>query len=454
MADANRTFNAGLLDVRSPVGHLSVFHAIASHPDPAAPLIVWMNGGPGASSLMGFFTELGPYLLNLRSVPKAAGHDDASGWTAFSNPSSWSTVGSLLVWEQPAGVGFSRCVDGCPKPWNDTTSATANLHVLLAFFAQYPAEAARDLVIAGESYAGIYVPLLAQQVLHSPSLRALGVRLRAIAVGDGCIGYSVTGACGADSLDVFVSTLERVAPGVSRASLSGVRAGCSRAELTSGRQPDELSPGCAGAMRALFLEVGDYNEYHWASPCGSDGQGNWGDGSAFACANNVLPTYLALGPTQVALNVIKPGAPPVTWQAWDGDAPDYNITVPDAQPVYSELLAANVSTLIYSGLSDTAVPDVGAAAWVPRVAGASLRAKRRKWGAPPDGQFAGHVTDYASGLSFVTVAGAGHLVPADRPVAALAMLGAWLGGRPLPAYRGKPCKRLWLGRGYGDFCGP
>ena len=297
------------------------------------------------------------------------------------------------------------------------------------------------------------MPALAQQVLHCPSLHAQGVRLRAIAVGDGCIGFGVTGACGADSLALFVGTLERLAPGVSRSALAAVRTDCSAVELTGGRQPGELSPRCAAAMRALFVEVGDYNEYHWASPCGPNGQGNWGDGSAFACATGVLPRFLSLAPTQVALNVIPQGAPPVQWQAWDGDAPDYNITEADAQPMYRELLRANVSTLIYSGLSDTAVPDVGAASWVPRVAGTALKAKRRKWGTPPDGQFAGHVTEFASGLTFVTVAGAGHLVPADRPVAALSMLGAWLHGAPLPAYEGKACKRLWLGRGYGNFCG-
>jgi hypothetical protein len=117
-----------------------------------------------------------------------------------------------------------------------------------------------------------------------------------------------------------------------------------------------------------------------------------------------------------------------------------------------QLLAANVSMLIYSGLADTGVPDVGAERWLPRVAGTNLSAPRRKWGRPPDGAFAGHVTQYATGLTFVTVAGAGHLVPADRPVASLAMLGAWLKDEPLPAYQGKACKRLWLGRGYGNFC--
>ena len=131
-----------------------------------------------------------------------------------------------------------------------------------------------------------------------------------------------------------------------------------------------------------------------------------------------------------------------------------NITAADVQPSYRELLSANVSVLVYNGLRDTGVPAVGAEKWVPRVAGTALVEPRRKWGTPAQGgAFAGHVTAYASGLTFATVAGAGHLVPADRPVPALAMLSAFLQGEPLPAYQGAKCKRLWIGRGYGNFCG-
>ena len=60
------------------------------------------------------------------------------------------------------------------------------------------------------------------------------------------------------------------------------------------------------------------------------------------------------------------------------------------------------------------MPDVGAERWVPRVAGAAQTEPRRKWGAPPRYEFAGHVETYASGLTFATVAGSGHLVPAAR----------------------------------------
>ena len=203
--ESTASYSAGLLKVSSPVGDLSVFHAFVEHKEPTAPLIVWMNGGPGASSLMGFFTELGPTLLNLQSKPGT----NTSGWRPFSNPSAWSHLGALLVWEQPAGVGFSRCLRGCPTQWNDTTSALGNLAILHSFYAAHPSQRSRDLVITGESYGGIYVPLLSQLVLHDAAMRADGVRLRAVAIGDGCIGYGVEGGCGVDSLDIFVSTLER-----------------------------------------------------------------------------------------------------------------------------------------------------------------------------------------------------------------------------------------------------
>lgn len=178
-------------------------------------------------------------------------------------------------------------VGGCPKPWNDTSSAIANLAILHAFYTANPAARARDLIISGESYGGIYVPLLAQAVMHDAAMRAAGVTLAGVAIGDGCIGFGVSGGCGTDALDVFVSVLDRLAPGVSRAALRGARANCTVAELTSGLKPSELSAGCAAALRGLFGEVGEYNEYHWASACGPDGQGNWGDGSAFACTTGL-----------------------------------------------------------------------------------------------------------------------------------------------------------------------
>ena len=83
----------------------NVYYNYIQHPDETKPLVVWMNGGPGASSLIGMFNEVGPILLNSQSRPAstpAGSRDDT--WTLLKNPHAWSTVASLLVWEQPAGT--------------------------------------------------------------------------------------------------------------------------------------------------------------------------------------------------------------------------------------------------------------------------------------------------------------------------------------------------------------
>ena len=70
-----------------------------------APLVLWMNGGPGCTSLKGAFEELGPLVFNRYSF-------DGNGSAPprlFYNPSGWTQVANMLYFESPAGVGFSRC---------------------------------------------------------------------------------------------------------------------------------------------------------------------------------------------------------------------------------------------------------------------------------------------------------------------------------------------------------
>ena len=70
-----------------------------------APVLVWSNGGPGASSMFGLFVELGPYVMNEQSL-KTQGPP-----TLFDNPYAWTKSGSVLMFDWPPPVGFSYCDD-------------------------------------------------------------------------------------------------------------------------------------------------------------------------------------------------------------------------------------------------------------------------------------------------------------------------------------------------------
>ena len=71
-----------------------------SEGDPTTdPLILWTNGGPGCSGLLGLFSELGPWRPTKDSI---------TGKLKLSiNPYSWTKMANVLFVEQPAGVGFS-----------------------------------------------------------------------------------------------------------------------------------------------------------------------------------------------------------------------------------------------------------------------------------------------------------------------------------------------------------
>lgn len=126
---------------------------VESENDPSTdPLLIWFNGGPGCSSLLGMFMELGPCVV------------DDGETEFFTNPHPWNERANVLFIEQPAGVGFSYANRSEDMKFNDLISSKDNLKALNHFYKKFPEYVGRDLYISGESYAGIYVPYLAYRI--------------------------------------------------------------------------------------------------------------------------------------------------------------------------------------------------------------------------------------------------------------------------------------------------
>ncbi|EME78965.1 uncharacterized protein MYCFIDRAFT_34326 [Pseudocercospora fijiensis CIRAD86] len=127
------------------------FWFVESRDDPiASPTIIWLNGGPGASSLVGLFEEIGPCRMSTLSE-------------TLPNPHSWSEYANLLFLDQPSGTGLSA--SSSPV----TTLHTASLDFstfVKRFTRQYPQYFAKGLFIAGESFGGIYVPRFTSDIVQ------------------------------------------------------------------------------------------------------------------------------------------------------------------------------------------------------------------------------------------------------------------------------------------------
>ncbi|KAK8780210.1 hypothetical protein V5799_018454, partial [Amblyomma americanum] len=102
------------------------------------PLILWLQGGPGKSSLFGQFLENGPFGINASGQPYYRNH-------------TLLNYGDIIYLDQPVGSGYSFNRRG---EYNGTLEeASTHIFRFLYRFARiFPENIGKDLFIAGESY--------------------------------------------------------------------------------------------------------------------------------------------------------------------------------------------------------------------------------------------------------------------------------------------------------------
>ncbi|KAJ7530770.1 hypothetical protein O6H91_14G018300 [Diphasiastrum complanatum] len=116
------------------------------------PLILWLQGGPGCSSMTGNFYEFGPW----RTAPDLQLHK---------NPHPWNQRFGILFIDNPVGTGYSIAEKDEDIP-TDQDQVVAHLYsALSSFFDADPVLKRRPFFIAGESYAGKYVPALGHHIM-------------------------------------------------------------------------------------------------------------------------------------------------------------------------------------------------------------------------------------------------------------------------------------------------
>ncbi|XP_058097312.1 serine carboxypeptidase-like 42 isoform X3 [Magnolia sinica] len=173
---------AGYVDVNKKSGR-SLFYYFAEADGDAEnkPLTLWLNGGPGCSSIGGgAFTELGPFF------PRGDGR------SLRRNPRSWNKVSNLLFVESPAGVGWSYSNTSSDYTCGDSSTANDMLEFLMGWYEKFHEFKSRDLFLTGESYAGHYIPQLAIVLLnHNKHSMGFKFKIKGVAATKMSIGVDV-----------------------------------------------------------------------------------------------------------------------------------------------------------------------------------------------------------------------------------------------------------------------
>lgn len=156
--------HSGYID--TPSGDHLFYWMFESRSNPSSdPTVIWLNGGPGCSSLQAVLFENGPSNM------------DGDG-NLHRNQWSWNNKANVIYLDQPARAGYST--------GNSVTSSTTAAQDFAAFtrlfFHSFPQYAKSDFHIAGESYAGRYIPVFADGLINDPEQP---VKLKSVLIGNG-----------------------------------------------------------------------------------------------------------------------------------------------------------------------------------------------------------------------------------------------------------------------------
>ncbi|XP_004492244.4 serine carboxypeptidase-like 20 [Cicer arietinum] len=455
----NSKHYAGYVTVDESHGRNLYYYFVESESNPSKdPVVLWLNGGPGCSSFDGFVFEHGPFNFEKPATKGALPKLQP-------NPYSWSKVSNIIYLDSPAGVGFSYSKNVSDYKTGDIQTAYDSHIFLLKWFELYPEFQANPLFLSGESYAGVYVPTLANQVvigIENGTKPTLNFK-----------GYMVGNPVTDDKIDG--NALVPFAHGMSLISDELFE---NTTKACHGNFFNPETEKCDNLLQKVDQTIGHLNVYDILEPCYHHGETEENKNS-----NSKLPlSFKELGKTEKSLAVRKrifgrawpyrgnvkdgivPSWPELTsangyvpcvddgvataWlnnpdvrkaihtveesvvDAWSlcTDQIQYNHDTGSMLNFHKKLTSKGYRVLAFSGDHDMCVPHTGTETWT-RLIGVKIVDEWRPWFS--NNQVAGYTQGYANNLTYLTIKGSGHTVPEYKPRESLHFYKRFLDGVPI-----------------------
>lgn len=402
---------------------------VESQSDPAKdPLLIWLNGGPGCSSLLGFASENGPVII-----------DDDDPSKNRKNEFSWNKKANVLYIEAPAGVGFSYSKSTANPEYNDDKTADHNLQALKIFlFNNFKEYATRDLYISGESYAGIYIPTLAKRILDynadpttPPQFKIV---LKGLLIGNGITDWKIEADSSMHDMlynHSFIS-VELREEYVKK---------CKKYPWSY--QTDD----CQNTKDYIMNQIGPVFLYNTIIDCYTPAENRGIHLKEETLKSNYKSVYRRTPWLKNRINMsnlkedfdcyegpgvenffnrndVKKALHVETSITWGGCSPiNYFMADIGTLYIYPQLINSHLKIWLYSGDVDAIVPTNGTLEWTNKL-GMNISNDWRPWRLTND-YISGFVIDY-EGLSLVTVRGTGHMVPQWKREEALHLVNSFL----------------------------
>ncbi|KAH8507965.1 hypothetical protein H0E87_010208 [Populus deltoides] len=386
------------------------------------PLLLWLNGGPGCSSVgFGEAQELGPFLVK-------------EGPSIVFNNYTWNKAANLLFLDSPAGVGFSYSNTSLDVQGDNMTALDAHTF-LLNWFKRFPQYKSSEFYIAGESYAGHYVPQLAEVIFdkNKNSTEDTYINLKGFMIGNailddetdqkGMIDYAWDHAIISDGVynsikkncDFITNLTEECWDSLLK--YYDVYKIIDVYSLYSPTCPLDQPFAKSTKMFAVPKSLKTIDILH-RIPAGYD-----------PCTMNHATDYFNLPDVQAALhaNVTNIPGPYVLCNndvnsAWQDSATSI-------LPVIKKLINGGIRVWVFSGDTDGRVP-VTSTRYTLNKLGLNITEDWTPW---YNHREVGGWTITYDGLTFITVRGAGHQVPTYAPKRALQLVGHFLANKKLPS---------------------
>ncbi|KAL4247232.1 Carboxypeptidase [Abortiporus biennis] len=407
----------GYVDVEAK--HFFFYFFESRHKPDEDDVILWMNGGPGCSGTFGLFMELGPCRVISQNE------------TRF-NPYSWTEHANMIFIDQPVGAGFSYADYG---EYVSTTDEAADdfASFIAIFFEQFTKFRGRAFHLAGESYGGRFIPVFASRIHdRNAQLAKAGltpINLKSIMIGNGCTDNMsmLPSYYDLQCLPVSVPPVTDIATCV---GIKNILPRCNKWLKESCVDMFDMI-NCRAAYSWCRAAIGgsfDWNKtnpYDMSKSC----EGNLFDDLCYPITKNIS-SYLNQPQIQRIIG-IDPTSPKANFSSCDEKiSADFGSNLDSVFPtqLYIEaLLHRGVKVLIYVGANDWLCNWVGNERMTLNLQWAGqkefINEPLKEWSI--DVQIVGKFRHHGL-LTFVTLDGAGHFAPYDKPITALEIVKRWL----------------------------